>query len=96
MKLADKGEKIARSQEKIKALLDERQGEGRLAEMFSSLNVDGGKVDVNGMEWTGKVATSCKVISAGKDGADLSDDDRDVLKILTSRNETSRIVHRDR
>ena len=100
-KLPDKGQKIQdfcssleQRIEELKELHKQQNYTEGLTEMFSSLAVgcSRNKVDTNHMEWTGKVPNKQEHADRDVSNCDDSDEEKDVVKILATTNQMSKIV----
>lgn len=94
LKLPDKGEKFLETQNKIEeCLLKYEKEEKDLSQLFTGMKLSCPRVDVNQMEWTGKAAqcesssSSAPTISQEND-----EDERDIVNILLTTNQLSKIV----
>jgi Putative GRINL1B complex locus protein 2 len=100
-KLPDKGQKIQdfcsaleKRIEELKQLHQQQNYTEGLTEMFSSLSVgcNRNKVDINQMEWTGKVPYKLEHSARDVSDHDDSEEEKDVVKILATTNQMSKIV----
>jgi hypothetical protein len=97
--LPDKGQKIQdfcvsleKRIEELKELHKQQNCTEGLTEMFSSLSVGRNKVDTNQMEWTGKVPDKLEHSDHNGSDHDDSEEEKDVVKILATTNQMSKIV----
>lgn len=93
-RLPDKGKKLLETQAKVEERLQKLQKESEeLSDMFAGMNLSScSRVDVNQMEWTGKISagdsSNCKPSSQQGN----EEDERDIVNILLSANLNSKIV----
>lgn len=96
-KLPDKGQKFIEANVKIDERLQEFQAEtDGLSEMLSGMTLSASpRIDVNQMEWNGKVMTGNSSLKSkpGCSQQQIPDDEsRDIVDILLTTNQMSKII----
>lgn len=92
-KLPDKGKKLLEAQEKLEAQIKKIREEAQLADMFANMQLSQPKIDVDKMEWTGQVALlETKEVTKISSSSKLEEDERDIVNILVTTNQTSKII----
>lgn len=93
-KLPDKGKKLVETNSKIEEKLLEYQTEtDGLSQMLSGMTLSS-KPNVNQMEWTGKIGSTNSLTQAKSENQQPSphDESRDIVDILLTTNQMSKII----
>ncbi|XP_057375738.1 uncharacterized protein LOC130696650 [Daphnia carinata] len=95
-KLPDKGKKLVETNHKIEERLQEYQTETEgLSQMLSGMTLSPSpRVDVNQMEWTGKIDPANSLLESQSNNQQPNPDDEstDIVDILLTTNQLSKIV----
>ena len=93
-RLPDKGKKLIETQAKVEErLLNIEQEAKALSTMFAGMNLSScPRVDVNQMEWTGKVSSANISNVNPSDQQGNEENERDIVNILLSANLESKVI----